>query len=169
MKILKFIGQTAFVAGALAAFAPLSAGTPSPPVEAAANAIPATNFLDSIGICTTFPDRGQPLPKTVEMVKYAGFRWVRGGIEGLTERGPTTVQTYIDLHRETGVRFSWGLVSGGTDLEKLLKTARQFAATDALMAFEGNNEPNNWGVTYSTGREGGRRRAVVARRRQVAA
>jgi hypothetical protein len=64
------------------------------------------------------------------------------------------VQTYLELHRQTGVRFSWGLVSGGTDLEKLLKTARPMAAAGALLAFEGNNEPNNWGVTYE-GEAGG--------------
>jgi hypothetical protein len=119
-------------------------------------AVPVTEFLNSIGICSTFPDRGQPLSKTIEMVKYAGFRWVRGGIEGLTARGPTTLQTYLDLHRQTGVRFSWGLVSGGSDLDKLLKSARQLAAADALLAFEGNNEPNNWGVTYQGEPGGGR-------------
>ena len=58
------------------------------------------------------------------MVKYGGFRWVRGGIEGLTAEGPTTIQTYLDLHRQTGVRFSWGLVSGGTDLKKLDRNRR---------------------------------------------
>ena len=121
---------------------------------AAVTAVPATDFLNSIGVVSTFPDRGQPLPKTVEMVKYAGFRWVRGGIEGLTADGPTTVQTYLDLHRETGVRFSWGLVSGGNDVKKLVETARRLAAADALLAFEGNNEPNNWGVTYQ-GEAGG--------------
>jgi hypothetical protein len=105
---------------------------------------------------TTFPDRGQPLPKTVEMVRYAGFRWVRGGIEGLTAQGPTTLQTYLDLHRQTGVRFSWGLVSGGTDLGRLIETARPLAAAGALLAFEGNNEPNNWGVTYQGEQGGGR-------------
>ncbi len=115
---------------------------------AALTAIPATDFLFSIGIDSTFPDRGQPLPKTIEMIHYAGFRWVRGGIEGLTSRGPTTVQTYLDLHRQTGVRFSWGLVSGGTDLKKLIESAHRLAAAGALLAFEGNNEPNNWGVTY---------------------
>jgi len=119
-------------------------------------AIPVADFLDSIGVVTTFPDRGQPLPKTVEMVKYAGFRWVRGGIEGVTDNGPTTVQTYLDLHQQTGARFSWGLVSGGTDLKKLIETSRQLAAADALLAFEGNNEPNNWGVSYQ-GEEGGGR------------
>ena len=90
------------------------------------------------------------------MVKYTGFRWVRGGIEGLTTRGPTTIDTYLDLHRQTGVRFSWGLVSGGTDLKKLIDTARPLAAADALLAFEGNNEPNNWGVTYQGEKGGGR-------------
>ncbi len=119
-------------------------------------AIPASRFLDSIGINATFPDRGQPLPKTIEMIKFGGFRWVRGGIEGLTERGPTTLQTYLDLHRATGVRFSWGLVSGGTDVERLLATARPIEAAGALLAFEGNNEPNNWGVTYKGEQGGGR-------------
>jgi hypothetical protein len=119
-------------------------------------AVPAAAFLDSIGVVTTFPDRGQPLDKTVEMLKYGGFRWVRGGIEGLTEKGPTTLQTYLDLHRRAGVRFSWGLVSGGTDLDKLLKTARPLAEAGALLAFEGNNEPNNWGVTYQGEKGGGK-------------
>jgi hypothetical protein len=118
-------------------------------------AVSASEFLDSIGANSTFPDRGQPLPKTIEMVKYAGFRWLRGGIEGLTSDGPTTLQTYIDLHRQTGVRFSWGLVSGGNDLQEVIETARQVAAAGALLAFEGNNEPNNWGITYQ-GQAGGR-------------
>jgi hypothetical protein len=119
-------------------------------------AVPVTAFLNSIGVVSTFPDRGQPLPKTIQMVKYGGFRWVRGGIEGLTDKGPTTIQTYLDLHKETGVRFSWGLVSGGSDLKKLIETAGQLAKADALLAFEGNNEPNNWGVTYQ-GKQGGGR------------
>lgn len=129
-------------------------GAPKEP--STTTALRATDFLNSIGIDSTFPDRGQPLPKTIEMIRYAGFRWVRGGIEGLTARGPTTVQTYLDLHRQTSVRFSWGLVSGGTDFKKLVQTAKQLAATDALLAFEGNNEPNNWGVTYQGENGGGR-------------
>lgn len=125
-----------------------------PPMAKAPTAIPVKDFLDSIGVVSTFPDRGQPLPKTIKMVKYAGFHWVRGGIEGLTTDGPTTLQTYLDLHKETGVRFSWGLVSGGADLKKLIETGKKLSAADALLAFEGNNEPNNWGVTYE-GKQGG--------------
>jgi hypothetical protein len=140
------------------------------PAAEAATAIPATAFLNSLGIDSTFPDRGQPLPKTVEMIRFAGFRWVRGGIEGLTAHGPTTVQTYLDLHRQTGVRFSWGLGSGGTDLQKLIATAREMDRAGALLAFEGNNEPNNWGVTYQ-GKPGGGRapswRTVAALQRDL--
>lgn len=124
-------------------------------LAAETKAISATAFLNSIGIDSTFPDRGQPLDKTIEMIRYAGFRWVRGGIEGLSDHGPTTLQTYIDLHRATGVRFSWGLGSGGTNLAKLVETAKAIEAADALLAFEGNNEPNNWGVTYQGAKGGG--------------
>ena len=127
-----------------------------PRSEATTTAVAASDFLASIGVVTTFPDRGQPLAKTVEMVKYAGFRWIRGGIEGLSADGPTTLQTYFDLHRQTGARFSWGLVSGGSDLKKLIETARSLAEAGALLAFEGNNEPNNWGVTYQGEQGGGR-------------
>jgi len=126
-----------------------------PPV-APTTAIPVTDFLDSIGVVTTFPDRGQPLDKTIEMIKYGGFRWVRGGIEGVTSDGPTTMQTFLDLHKQTDVRISWGLVSGGTDVRRLIQTARQLAAANALLAIEGNNEPNNWGVTYQGEQGGGR-------------
>lgn len=118
-------------------------------------AIPIDKFLSSIGVVSTFPDRGQPLRKTVEMINYCGFKWVRGGIEGLTDNGPTTINTFLDLHRETKVVFSWGLVSGGTDLQKLLSTGRTLAAAGALLAFEGNNEPNNWGVDYQGEKGGG--------------
>jgi hypothetical protein len=115
-----------------------------------------SSFLDSIGIVSTFPDRGQPLGKTIEMLRYGGFRWVRAGIEGLSDRGPTTLQTFLEMHRTTGVRFSWGLVSGGSDVTRLVQTGKVLAEAGALLAFEGNNEPNNWGVTYQGEKGGGR-------------
>jgi hypothetical protein len=125
-------------------------------------AVATSDFLNSIGVVTTFPDRGQPLARTIEMIRYCGFRWVRAGIEGLSETGPTTIQTFLDLHRETGVRLSWGLVSGGTDVERLVKTGKVLAEAGALLAFEGNNEPNNWGVTYQGEKGGGRESSWMA-------
>jgi hypothetical protein len=118
-------------------------------------AIATGDFLNSLGINSTFPDRGQPLDKTIVMLRYCGFRWVRGGIEGLSENGPTTIQTYLDLHRATGVRFSWGLGSGGTNLPLLLSSATIVDKAGALLSFEENNEPNNWGVTYHGEKGGG--------------
>jgi hypothetical protein len=125
-------------------------------------AVATNDFLSSIGVVTTFPDRGQPLARTIEMVRYCGFRWVRAGIEGLSDKGPTTIQTFLDLHRETGVRLSWGLVSGGTDVKKLVETGKVLAEAGALLAFEGNNEPNNWGVTYQGEKGGGREHSWMA-------
>jgi hypothetical protein len=115
----------------------------------------STDFLDSVGIVSTFPDRGQSVERTVDMLRYVGFRWLRAGIEGVTDTGPTTVDTFVELNRAAGVKVVWGLVSGGSDLEKLLRTGRILAQQGALLAFEGNNEPNNWGVRYK-GEDGGR-------------
>lgn len=128
--------------------------SPHHSLAAPKTAVATNDFLNSIGVVSTFPDRGQPLARTIEMVRYCGFRWVRAGIEGLSDEGPTTIQTFLDLHRETGARLNWGLVSGGTDVKKLVETGRVLAEAGALLAFEGNNEPNNWGVTYQ-GENGG--------------
>lgn len=117
---------------------------------------PTQEFLNSIGVVTTFPDRGQPIERTIEMVRYCGFRWVRAGIEGLSTNGPNTIDTMLELHRQTGALLNWGLVSGSSDLEKLLETGLVLARNGALLAFEGNNEPNNWGVTYQGEKGGGR-------------
>ena len=130
--------------------------------DSSKTAIATSDFLDSIGVVSTFPERGQPLDRTVQMVRYCGFRWVRAGIEGLSDNGPTTVQTFLDLHRETGAKLSWGLVSGGTDVERLVRTAKVLAEAGALLSFEGNNEPNNWGVTYQGEKGGGREASWMA-------
>jgi hypothetical protein len=150
------------VAGTGVAIALLLTVWPCLSLAAPATAVATNDFLDSIGIVTTFPDRGQPLARTIDMVRYCGFRWIRAGIEGLSDDGPTTIQTFLDLHRETGVRLSWGLVSGGTDVARLVKTGKVLAEAGALLAFEGNNEPNNWGVTYQGEKGGGRETSWMA-------
>ncbi|MBU2326288.1 MAG: glycosyl hydrolase [Alphaproteobacteria bacterium] len=132
-------------------------GTPTMPAAAAeVLARPTATFLDSIGVVSTFEDRGQPYEKTLEMLRFGGFRWLRGGIEGLSEDGPLKIDSFLRLHKEAGVKISWGLGSGIGDLDRLLSTGRILAEAGALLAFEGNNEPNNWPVTYK-GREGGGR------------
>ena len=150
------------VAGASLALAAMLLILPRGPLAAATSAVATNDFLNSVGVVSTFPDRGQPLAKTIEMVRYCGFRWVRAGIEGLSDNGPTTIQTFLDLHRKTGVRLSWGMGSGGTDVKKLVNTATVLAEAGALLALEGNNEPNNWGVTYQGEKGGGREPSWMA-------
>ena len=60
------------------------------------------------------------------------------------------------------MRFSWGLVSGGTDIKRLVDTGKILAEAGALLSFEGNNEPNNWGVTYLGEAGGGKAASWVA-------
>jgi hypothetical protein len=160
MGLVQMISRSGVVASAVAACAiSMSAvafvAWPRHSQAAPETAVATRDFLDSIGVDTSLPDRGQPLANTVQMVRYAGFRWIRGGIEGLTDNGPTTIQTFIDLHQQTGARVSWSLVSGGSDLNKLIATGKILAQAGALLAFEGNNEPNNWGVDYQGEKGGG--------------
>ncbi len=114
------------------------------------NAVRASTFLDSIGVNAAISVRGENLAKTIECAKYTGIRWFRAG----NESGPVMADL-IELHQKTGARYSWGLASGGTDIPKLIEMGKTLAKEGALLAFEGNNEPNNWGVTYK-GEAGGR-------------
>jgi hypothetical protein len=118
-----------------------------PPVQ---SAIPAIDFLNSIGANSSVARRGETLAKTIECVNYVGIRWIRSGPEG-----GQAVADCVELHRRTGAKLSWSQLSGDIPIETLTSTARQLAAAGALLAFEGPNEPNNWGITYK-GESGGR-------------
>lgn len=120
-----------------------------PPI-APTTAVRASDFLDSIGANSAISLRGERLEETIECAKYLGLRWFRSGYEGGAK-----MPDLIRLHREAGVRFSWGLGSGGADLDRLLSTGKELAKVGALLAFEGPNEPNNWGIEYG-GQKGGR-------------
>ena len=113
----------------------------------------AVDFLNSIGVNSAINQRGETLQNTIKCTQYLGVRWFRAGIEG-----NLPIKNFIDLHRQTCARFSWGPGSGGSDLAKLVETGRQVRGGRALLAFEGPNEPNNWGITYQ-GQAGGRDRS----------
>lgn len=116
------------------------------PVEARS----AVDFLNSIGVNSAISRRGETLDKTIECAKYLGLRWFRAGFES-----DLPVANLLRLHREANVKFSYGLMSGSSDLPRLLAGGRELAKAGALLAFEGPNEPNNWGITYQ-GETGGR-------------
>ncbi len=113
-------------------------------------AVPARAFLRSLGVNSAVSKRGETLSDTIQAARFLGLGWFRAGYES-----EVPVADLIELHQQTGVRFSYGLMSGGTNITRLLAGARQLAAADALIALEGNNEPNNWGVAYA-GPAGGR-------------
>jgi len=114
-------------------------------------AVKAVDFLRSIGANSSISRRGETLQNTINVARYIGLGWIRTGYEG-----DIPIQDLVDLHTQAGVRFSYGLGSGGADISRLLAGARQLAAAGALLAVEGPNEPNNWGVTYQGEAGGGR-------------
>lgn len=116
----------------------------------------ADEFLSSIGVCSAVSRRGENLEKTIEIAAYLGVRWFREGYES-----GIPIVDFTRLHDETGVLFTYGLMSGGMDLARLLDGARELAKIGALIGFEGNNEPNNWGIRYK-GKTGGRNESWVA-------
>lgn len=124
--------------------APVAGVDPATPPGAEAAA-----FLSSLGVNSAVSRRGERLDRTAEAVRFLGIRWIRSGYES-----DVPLEDLLELHRRTGVKFSYGLLSGGTDLERLLRGARRLAAAGALLAIEGNNEPNNWPITYR-GQTGG--------------
>src|SRR5262249_20510654 len=130
-------------------------GSIAPRAAGQVTAVPANDFLDSIGTMSAISVRGESLPKTIECAKILGARWFRAGIEG-----NVPITEFIQLHQHAGLRFSWGLGSGGTNIAKLIETGRQIAAVGALLAFEGLNEPNNWGITHD-GEAGGRNKSWI--------
>ncbi|MEM5832373.1 MAG: Ig-like domain-containing protein [Candidatus Aenigmatarchaeota archaeon] len=96
----------------------------------------ACDFLNSIGVNTSISTRGEVLEKTIECIKYTGIRWIRG---------MASLEDMKRLNRETGVKFTLPLIQ---DINKLIKIARELDREGILLAFEGPNEPNNWGFTY---------------------
>jgi len=113
-------------------------------------AVYAKDFLNSIGACSSITGRGETLAGTINALKYTGIHFIRCGLEDRI-----SLKDMIELHNQTGAKIAYGLLSGGTDVARLLNEARQLASAGALLALEGNNEPNNWGITYQ-GEAGGR-------------
>jgi len=99
-------------------------------------------FLSSLGV-NIHVDQGVSGGSYVAPLRYLGVRNVR-------DNGRNSSQFQL-IHQRTGVRLD--LVGVG-DLEETISTSKTLAASGALMAFEGPNEPNNWPITY-IGQSGG--------------
>ncbi|MCM1177324.1 MAG: glycosyl hydrolase [Bacteroidales bacterium] len=120
------------------------------PSDAVYTAVPANDFLSSIGVNSSIDSRGESLEKTLECMQYIGARWIRSGY------GAKGYSSFDYLMENGGIKFSMAIGTGSKDgdMEKVLEAARYLKEKDALIAMEGNNEPNNWTIYYE-GEQGG--------------
>jgi hypothetical protein len=117
-------------------------------------AVPANDFLNSIGANTSINMRGEDIETTIQTSKYLGLRWLRNGPPYETN----TIDCYKRLYNEANIRFSLALSNEGDAYETypggipyIINGAKQLlseVAPDAVIGFEGCNEPNNWGLFY---------------------
>ena len=105
--------------------------------------VSADAFLSSLGV-DIHVDQGVSGASYIAPLRYLGVRNVR-------DEGRNSPQIQL-IHRQTGIRLD--LVGEG-DLEGTISTGKALAASGALMAFEGPNEPNNFPITYRGQRGGG--------------
>jgi len=115
--------------------------------DAAVTAVPANDFLNTIGTISAIATRGEDFQKTLECAKYLGVRWVRSGA------ADASIQQFTDLHKQANVKFSL-MLSQDCDIPNLIAAGKQFAEAGMLLAFEGPDEPNTAAITYK-GKKGG--------------
>ena len=105
-------------------------------------AVSADVFLSSLGV-NTHVDQGVSGGSYITPLRYLGVRNIRD----LARHWPQ----FQLINRQTGVRLD---LAGEGDLDGTISVGKALAATGALMAFEGPNEPNNFPITYN-GQTGG--------------
>lgn len=131
-------GWQGILAVAMAAYLALAANN----VPAQTMAVSASDFLSSLGACTHIA-QGVDNPTNVAVcLNYSGIRNIR-------DDGSTNVKTitgWLNVHNKAGTRVCPLPMNG--DITNSLYEYEQLAASNALLAVEGPNEPNNWPVTY---------------------
>jgi hypothetical protein len=70
-------------------------------------AVRAQEFLNSLGACSAISRRGESLTNTIGAARYLGLRWFCVGYES-----DIPISDLIELHRQNGVRFSYGSHQG---------------------------------------------------------
>jgi hypothetical protein len=152
MKNLFSMTVFACIALACVSCSPKGDSAPSTPSDTEGiTAVGTTEFLNSLGAVSSISRRGETVEGSIESMKYTGLRWLRGGFED-----DAPIEDFIRLYKETGTKFSYGLLSGRSEIQRLIDDAKVLATENALIAIEGANEPNNWGITYQ-GEKGGAR------------
>jgi len=114
------------------------------------HAISASDFLDSLGMCTHVGQGADDPQKSATALAFAGIRNIR---DDASERH---VKDWIAIHQQAAIKVVLTM-SGPSDstIPRMIEMSKQLAEADALLALEGPNEPNNWGVTFERKKSGG--------------
>jgi hypothetical protein len=117
-------------------------GEDSSAAEVGIASVSADTFLSSLGV-NTHVSQGVSGASYFAPLRYLGVRNIRDGAGHWPQ--------FQLIHRQTGVRLA--MICQG-NLEGSIATGKALAASGALMAFEGPNEPNNEPIVYK-GQTGG--------------
>jgi hypothetical protein len=105
-------------------------------------AVRASDFLNSIGVCTHIAQGIDNPTNVAECLSYAEIREIRD--DGTTRA--ETIQGWIYIHNTSGAKVCLLPVNG--NIARSLSSYEHLAAAGALLAVEGPNEPNNFPVRY---------------------
>jgi len=134
-------------------------------IRAAENvhAISASDFLDSLGMCTHVGQGVDDPQKSATALAFAGIRNIRD------DASARHVPDWIAIHQQVGIKVVLTM-SGPSDstIPRMIDMSKQLAEADALLALEGPNEPNNWGVTFEGKKSGGNSTFVPVAKWQAA-
>ena len=113
-------------------------------------AVSASDFLNSLGMCTHIGQGADDPQQSAKALAFAGIRNIRD------DASARHIKDWIAVHQQAGIKVVLTM-SGPSDatIPRLIDMSKRLAAADALLALEGPNEPNNWGVTFEGKKSGG--------------
>ncbi len=110
----------------------------------------ASDFLNSLGMCTHVGQGADDPQKSAAALAFAGIHNIRD------DASARHVPDWIAMHQQAGIKVVLTM-SGPSDavIPRMIDMSKKLAGADALLALEGPNEPNNWGVTFEGKKSGG--------------
>lgn len=114
------------------------------------HAVSASDFLNSLGMCTHIGQGADDPQQSAKALAFAGIRNIRD------DASARHVPDWIAMHQQAGIKVVITM-SGPSDaaIPRLIGMSKQLAGANALLALEGPNEPNNWSVTFEGKKSGG--------------
>jgi hypothetical protein len=109
------------------------------------SALPVSAFLASLGVCVHIGQGVDDAAKSATAMAFAGIRNLRD------DGNHAHIKDWIAVYQQARVKT---VVLTDQDVASTVDIAKQLHAAGALLAVEGPNEPNNFGVTYENQKSG---------------